>query len=53
MTKQEVRQVFGEPDYIYMYSSAEIWSYGDGDVRFWGEGNPGTRVVDGWHEPQK
>ena len=53
MTKQEVRQVFGEPDDIHMYSSSEAWTYGGGHVWFRGEGNPATRVVDAWDEPLK
>jgi hypothetical protein len=51
MTKQEVREVFGEPDSIYMYSLNEVWNYGRGDVWFSGKEDPATRVVNQWREP--
>jgi hypothetical protein len=45
MTKDEVRQLFGEPEKVKVYSELETWAYGSGDVQFYKES------LDAWTEP--
>ncbi len=45
MTKNEVRQLFGEPESVRVYSEIETWNYGSGEVQFYNE------LLDAWNEP--
>jgi len=45
MSKSEVRQLFGEPEKINVYSDLENWYYGSGNIEFDGQG------LNYWSEP--
>lgn len=53
MTRSQVRELFGEPDAMYVSGDLEFWEYGQygrGEIVFSVEGHSDGTLFS-WHEP--